>query len=112
VSEAESLMLRILENIQRDLHAMREYMEAGFTAVLQQGDRRFLNHEGRIRVLERDVRTMKAEMRLGFRSVNGRLDGVESRLEAVDSRLDGVETHLRDIDSVLVEIKTRLPPKR
>jgi hypothetical protein len=105
VSETESLMLRILENIQRDLHAMREYMESGFAAVVRQGDRRFLNHEGRIRVLERDVRTMKAEMGLGFRSVNSRLDGV-------DSRLDGVETHLRAIDSALVEIKTRLPPKR
>jgi hypothetical protein len=67
VSETESLMLRILEGLQRDMadmkrdmadvkHEMgglREDMQAGFAATLRQGDRRFLDHEGRLRTLEK-----------------------------------------------------------
>ena len=105
MSETESLMLRILERIQADLADVKAEladlkadvkseldelghdMDAGFAALRQQGDRRFLSHEGRIRTLEQDSREMKAELRLeframrtGFASIGSRLDGIEERL--------------------------------
>jgi predicted nucleic acid-binding Zn-ribbon protein len=115
VSESESLMLRILEKIQADVAGLkaeaselktdmaavkadvadirsdiaelRRDMNAGFKAVLQQGGRRFLNHEGRIRVLERDVRTLKAEVRLGFRAMRTSFASVDERLDDIEARL-------------------------
>jgi hypothetical protein len=38
--------------VRTELHALAEYTQTGFAALLQQGDRRFLDHEGRIRRLE------------------------------------------------------------
>lgn len=94
MSETESLMLRILERIQADvaevkteLAELRHDMETGFRAVLQQGDRRFLNHEGRIRHLEQEVRMGFRAMRTGFTTVGGRLDTVEERLTGIEERL-------------------------
>jgi hypothetical protein len=101
VSETEGLMLRILERIQADvaelktdmadvkadLVEIRRDMDTGFRAVLQQGDRRFLNHEGRIRVLERDMRTLKAEVRLGFRAMRTGFVNVAERLDDIETRL-------------------------
>jgi hypothetical protein len=63
VSETESVRLRMLEGLQRDradvkrgLGALREDMQAGFAAALRQGDRRFLDPEGRLRALEKRSR--------------------------------------------------------
>jgi hypothetical protein len=108
VSETESLMLRILERIQSDvsdvkaeLRELRTDMEAGFAALIQQGDRRFLNHEGRIRLLEREMRVLKSEMRLGFRAMTKGFAGVTGRFEKVEVHLDEIDGRLDDIDERL-----------
>jgi hypothetical protein len=41
-----------LGEVRAQLHTLAESTEAGFQAVLAQGDRRFVDHEGRIRRLE------------------------------------------------------------
>jgi len=41
-----------LAGVRTGLHELADYTQAGFTAVLAQGDRRFLDHEGRLRRLE------------------------------------------------------------
>jgi hypothetical protein len=41
-----------LGEVRDELHELAEYTQAGFSAVLAQGDRRFLDHERRLRLLE------------------------------------------------------------
>jgi hypothetical protein len=41
-----------LGEVRDELHELAEYTQAGFAAVLAQGDRRFLDHERRLRLLE------------------------------------------------------------
>jgi archaellum component FlaC len=38
--------------VRAGLHELADYTQAGFAALLAQGDRRFLDHEGRLRRLE------------------------------------------------------------
>lgn len=44
-----------LTEVRDELHELSEYVQVGFKAVLGQGDRRFLDHEGRLRRLEAHV---------------------------------------------------------
>src|SRR5437899_487701 len=41
-----------IDGIEQGLKELTEYVEAGFEAVIQQNDRRYLDHERRIRWLE------------------------------------------------------------
>jgi hypothetical protein len=116
VSETESLMLRILERIQADvadvkveLRDLRADMEAGFAALIRQNDRRFLDHEGRIRVLEKDVRVLKSEVRLGFRAMQVGFAKIDGRFVKVDQKF---EARFHKIDERLAHIDGRLSHQR
>jgi predicted nuclease with TOPRIM domain len=41
-----------VHEVRGELHQLAEYTQAGFTAVLRQTDRRYFDHEGRLRALE------------------------------------------------------------
>jgi chromosome segregation ATPase len=52
--EVSSLKAGLTE-VRDELHELAQFVQVGFKAVLGQGDRRFLDHEGRLRRLEAHV---------------------------------------------------------
>lgn len=52
LSDVRSELRQGFSGVRAELHELSEYTRTGFAAVLGQGDRRFLDHERRLRTLE------------------------------------------------------------
>ena len=105
--DPESLVARIIAELQANPHAQRLLLRALLT-------NEFLGMPARLDRIEKDIAELKAEMNGRFKQVDGRFeqvdrrfDKVDRRFEQVDRRFDRMAEQISDLDRKIDRLGSR-----